>query len=131
MKLAIVHRCSRLAINPAMAAWDFVQVEFEDVEWSVKVSNWLANTACSLVRENVMDKTAAKAKAILAALVAANPDGIKKRDVLRQYRSLTAGDLGAAAASLGLREDLRGNGPRKQIWYVSQSSLGQLANGPN
>ena len=130
MKLALVHRCSRLGMLPAQAAWDFVHVETEDVDWAVRLSNWLANTACSLIRENVMDKSGAKAKAILAGLMAANPDGIKKRDVLRQYRSLTAGDLGSAAAALGLKEDLRGNGARKQIWYVAQSSLGQLADCP-
>jgi len=118
MKLSVVHRCSRLGMVPQQSAWDFVQIEMEDVEWSVRLSNWLAHTACSLIKENVMDKSGAKAQAILASLMAACPDGVQKRAVLRQYRSLTAGDLGSAAAALGLKEELRGNGIRKQIWYV-------------
>jgi len=117
MKLSLVHRCSRLGITPANAAWDFVQVEASDVEWAVKLSNWLANTACSLVRENVADRTGAKARTVLEACLAANPDGVKRRDILRQYRSLTAGDLNAAAKQMGLVEVNRSKGARPSIWF--------------
>jgi hypothetical protein len=122
MKLSLVHRCSRLSVDPGQCAWEFVEVEIEDVDWAIKLSNWLATTACSLIRENVPDRTAAKAKAILMEAISHAPEGVNRREILRQYRSLTAGDVSAAAKELGLIEERRGEGVRKQIWYKSQLS---------
>jgi hypothetical protein len=101
MKLAMVHRCARLEVNPSTCQWDFVQVEMIDVQWAVCLSNWLARISCGLIRENVYDKSANKAKLILAKALESNSE-VVKRDILRTYRSLTAGDLQAAADELGL-----------------------------
>lgn len=118
MKLALVHRCARLEVSPQTCNWDFTAVELEDCNWAIRLSNWLAKIACGLVKENTMDKSCSKAKAILASIVANGP--ARKRDILRQHRSLTAGDLQAAADQLGLRTVTTGGGPnngRTSIWY--------------
>jgi len=101
MKLALVHRCARLDVLPSTCQWDFVQVEIIDVQWAICLSNWLARISCGLIRENVYDKSGNKAKQILAKALESNAE-IVKRDVLRTFRSLTAGDLQAAADDLGL-----------------------------
>jgi hypothetical protein len=100
MKLAMVHRAARLETMPATTHWEFVLVEKEDTDWAIGLSNWLARIACGLVRENVYDKSGIKAKAIL--IKALESGEVHKRTILRAYRSLTAGDLQAAADELGL-----------------------------
>jgi hypothetical protein len=101
MKFAMVCRCSRLEIEPAKCQWDFVQIELEDVQWAICISNWLARISCGLIRENVYDKSGSKAKQILMKAIEVNGE-VVKRDILRTFRSLTAGDLQAAAEELGL-----------------------------
>ncbi len=93
-------------------------VELEDCNWAIRLSNWLAKIACGLVKENTKDKSCNKAKTILASIVANGP--ARKRDILRQHRSLTAGDLQAAADQLGLKTVTMGGGHksgRTSIWY--------------
>lgn len=118
MKLALVHRASRLEVSPQLCNWDFTAVEIEDCNWAIRLSNWLAKIACGLVKENTKDKSGNKAKTILASVLANGP--ARKRDILRQYRSLTAGDLQSAADQLGVRTVKLGGGDRNGrpvIWY--------------
>lgn len=100
MKLALTYRAARLDVDPGACQWDFVQVESEDIEWAISLSNWLAKIACGLIRENVYDKSGEKAKAIL---LKATEDGkeVSKRELLRTFRSVSAGDVQSAADSLG------------------------------
>lgn len=116
MKLALVHRCSRVDTPPAVTNWDFVLVELADVEWAVLLSNWLARIACGLIRENVYDKSCDKAKKILLKALESHSEVIK-RDILRAYRSLTAGDLQAAADELGLETFEIQTGGRPKVAY--------------
>jgi hypothetical protein len=100
MKLALVHRCARVEVQPSSVCWDFVQVEIQDINWAIKLANWLAKIACGLVKENTVDKSLAKAKAILLKAIENGP--ASKRDILRMFRGISAGDLESAASELGL-----------------------------
>lgn len=100
MKLSLVSRCARMETLPNSTCWDFVQIEIQDVNWGIKLANWLAKIACDLVRENTVDKGKAKAKAILSEAVKNGP--VNSRELLRAFRGLSAGDLSAAATELGL-----------------------------
>jgi len=109
MKLALVHRAARLETDPSATAFEFVNIEMHDVNWAIKLSNWLARIACGLVRENTVDRGLEKAKAILKQATADGP--INSSVLLRTYRGLSAGDFRAAAEELGLvvrREESRG-----------------------
>jgi hypothetical protein len=125
MKLAIVSRCSRLDVTPILCQWDFVQVEVEDVSWAVCLSNWLARISCGLIRENVVDKSGNKAKLLLAKAIADSPGGVNKRSLLRACRSLTAGDLQAAADEMGLltvKRQKQGGGGKQAVWYEKDTN---------
>lgn len=99
MKLALVHRAARLEEPPKACQWEFIQIELHDVNWGIKLSNWLARTSCDLVRENTVDTSLAKAKAILIAATQHGP--VSARDLMRSHRSITGGDFKAAADLLG------------------------------
>jgi hypothetical protein len=115
MKLALVHRASRLEVSPKTCQWDFVQVEMRDENWGIKLSNWLARTSCDLVRENTVDTGLAKAKAILVAATANGP--VNASDLLRAHRGITAGDFKAAADVLGyVTVGKKGKG-RPKVFY--------------
>jgi hypothetical protein len=98
MKLAIVHRCARFVGDPASLEQEPIVVESVDVEWGIKVANWLAKIACDLVRENVVDS---KHSQVMALIMRGLQDGERDRSwFLRQHRKLTAGDISAAAKQL-------------------------------
>lgn len=98
MKLAIVHRCARFVGDPATIEQSGLEVESIDVEWGIKVANWLAKIACDLVRENVVDS---KHNQVMALIIRGLQDGDRDRTwFLRQNRKLTAGDISAAAKQL-------------------------------
>lgn len=101
MKLALVHRCARMETLPAATCWDFVQIEMQDINWGIKLANWLAKIACGLVRENTIDKGKAKAMQVLTQALESGP--VRSRDILRAFRGLTAGDLMSAALELGVK----------------------------
>lgn len=122
MKLAMVHRAARVDTNPAATNWDFILIEKEDVEWAIGLSNWLARIACGLIRENVYDKSGNKAKAILLKALESQQEVIK-RDLLRAFRSLTAGDLQAAADELGLETFTLETKGRPKVAYKRKGNL--------
>jgi hypothetical protein len=100
MKLALVHRLSRETANPNALIWDIIEVEEQDVEWAIKLSNWLANIACDLISQNFFDKTEASAKTTLLEYLRAAGGSATKRDIERSNRSLTGGDIADAAKQL-------------------------------
>lgn len=102
MKLSLCHRCARMDVAPANAFWDSILLEIQDVNWGIKLSNWLARIACGLVRENTIDKSLSKAKTILAQAIEKSSGPVNSRDILRTFRGISAGDLAAAAIELGL-----------------------------
>lgn len=110
MKLALVHRCARFVSSPTLQSWESTFIEREDIDWGIKLANWLANIACSLVKENTVDTSIVKAKAILLRATAIAP--VRATELYKACRSLTAGDFEAAAKELGLtvRVDKSGKG---------------------
>jgi hypothetical protein len=99
MKLALVHRASRLIDNPCTVDWMFLKVELIDVAWGIKVANWLARVACALIRENVVDTQAVRARNILDIAVQ-KLGSVSRRDLMREYRSISGSEFTAAAESL-------------------------------
>jgi hypothetical protein len=122
MKLSLVHRCSRLEAPAGMCQWDFVQIELIDVQWAVCLSNWLARISCGLIRENVFDKSGSKAKSLLMKALTESPEGVNCRALLRACRSITAGDLQAAADEMGLLTENRSSGGRPSKWYMTNTN---------
>jgi hypothetical protein len=99
MKLAMVYRAARHRSDPASTDWAFVKIEPEDIEWSIKVSNFLARTSCNLLLEDVVDTQEAFArKKILAALQ--NAGEVTQRQLRRQNRKVTSAQFLAAGRSL-------------------------------
>jgi hypothetical protein len=85
-------------------------IELQDVNWGVRLSNWLSRIACDLIQQNMVDKQLTLAKRVLEGLAAHGP--VSARTALRQCRSLTAGDLDAAAVKLGYLIENRDSGNR-------------------
>lgn len=101
MKLALVHRAARLEASPQSIHWDFVYVEKVDVDWGIKISNWLAKTSCDYATSKVGDFTSGKAVVVLEQILkAAAGKWVPKSVILRSARDLTAGDIGAAVKKL-------------------------------
>jgi hypothetical protein len=124
MKLALVHRAARIETDPAKTSFEFINIEIEDVNWAIKISNWLARIACGLVRENTIDRSLEAAKAIL---IEATKDGpVNARVLLRTYRSLSSGDLRAAASELGLVTRQDKSGGRPKVFF--EKPMNSLAN---
>lgn len=99
MKLALVHMAARQTSDPGQLAWEFLEMELGDIEWGIRVSNWLAKIACELISQNFVDSSANKNRAVI--LEAVNQCGeIKTRDILRACRRMTAGELMATAKEL-------------------------------
>lgn len=124
MKLALVHRAARLEVDPGSCAFEFVQLELQDVNWGIKLSNWLARIACDLIQDNTVDRGLDKAKMVLTEATKYGP--ARSRDLLRACRSITAGDLAAAAVALGyLVEEIptRSKGSKAKIYRRPDSVL--------
>lgn len=116
MKLGLCHRAARLQIDPSVCDWSSVRIEQIDIEWGIKLANWLARIACGLVRENVVDRQHERAKAVLLSVAEQSPDGVSHRDLSRAYRSISRSEFTAAA------KDLEAN---KRIEIVQESSGGR------
>lgn len=99
MKLAMVHRAARLNDDPGTIDWLFVHVELQDMDWGIKLANWLARVACALIRENVHDAQAARARHVLETTVL-KVGSVARRDLMREYRSISGSEFTAAAESL-------------------------------
>jgi hypothetical protein len=99
MKLSMVHRAARLDMDPASTDWQFIRVELQDVDWGIQVANWLARVACALIRENVVDTQANRARAVLEIAVS-KLGSVSRRDLMRDYRSISGSEFTAAAESL-------------------------------
>jgi hypothetical protein len=125
MKLALVHRCARVEEVVSLVNFDYVQIEKVDIEWAVKVSNWLGRNACSLVKENTIDTELIKAKTILSEAI--KHGRVNRGSLLAANRSLTSGAFDAAAKSLGLiktKDKLgrRGRPPEYYEWKQTEAA---------
>ena len=115
VKLALVSRCARIPCDPLVADWPKIRIEQQDIDWGIKLSNWLGRVACGLIKENVNDTQAQRAMSVI--LNAVQPTGeIDRRTLLREYRSITSSEFTAAAKSL---QD------RKSINIVTEATKGR------
>jgi hypothetical protein len=115
MKYALIHRLARLEVTPQVCEFAFVMVEIQDVNWGIKLANWLAKIACELIEQNTVDTGKAQAKQILLKAVEHGP--VNSSDLLRAARGLTAGDFASAAKELGLVTRLEKSGGRPRKYY--------------
>jgi len=99
MKLALIHRAARIEDDPARIDWACVMIEKQDIDWAIKLANWLARVACGLIRENVVDSQAARARHVLESVVL-KLGKVSRSDLLREYRSISGSEFTAAAEGL-------------------------------
>jgi len=99
MKLAMIHRAARIEDDPGRIDWQFVLIEKQDMDWGIRLANWLARVACGLIRENVVDSQAARARHVLESVVL-KLGSVSRRDLMREYRSISGSEFTAAAESL-------------------------------
>jgi len=99
MKLAMVHRAARESEDPVAVDWESVNIEMQDIDWGIKVSNWLGRIACQLIVENFRDRTTDELCGIIQQAIALGGE-ITTRDITRAYRKYTSGDVMAAAKRL-------------------------------
>lgn len=126
MKLALVHRAARIHGDPAAIDWQEIRIEMPDVDWGVKLANWLARIACGLIRENIVDTQANKARAILLAAVEQLGE-VCRTALLREFRSVSGSEFTAAAEALakeGKIEEVREKttGRTKTVYKKSGSA---------
>lgn len=103
MKLALVSRCSRIASDPLHLDWQFVKLELCDVNWGIRIANWLARIACGLIRENVVDVQAQRAQTVLVEALKAAGGEIDRTTIMREFRSISGPEFTAAAETLANR----------------------------
>lgn len=99
MNLAMVHRCSRILDDPATTDWASVVVERPDIDWGIKLANWLGHVSCGLVRECVVDQQAQRAQAVLLRVVSATGE-VTRSALMREFRSISGSEISAAAEAL-------------------------------
>lgn len=99
MKLAMVHRAAREDADPAIVAWEFCELELIDIEWGIRISNWLARIACQLITENFRDRTTDQLCDIIEQSIGLSGQ-VTTRDITRAYRRYSSGDVMAAAKQL-------------------------------
>jgi hypothetical protein len=99
MKLAIVHRASRLRDNPATTDWTSVFCELADVNWGIMMSNFLSRTSCNLLLDDVVDMQQHQAiEKINAAMRAC--ETVEARVLHRAHPKITSAQFRAAAQIL-------------------------------
>lgn len=99
MKLALTHRAARCTMDPATLPEHPVEVELQDVDWAIRLSNRLARIACQLIGENIVDEHATRARGFLLEAVRSCPDGLE-HSFYRKQRKYNSGEIRAAATEL-------------------------------
>lgn len=99
MKLAMVHRAARLRDDPGTTEWALMKIENEDIEWAIRLSNYLARTSCNLLLEDVVDQQEYVAKEkILKAIGSAGE--VAHNKLKRCNGKITSAQLRSAARAL-------------------------------
>ena len=106
MKLAMVSVASRMQGDPGAVWWPSQRVEIGDIEWGIRLSNWLARSACEAIKARVVDKQQNKAKALLMTIPAG---GSLAAQPLQRNHGVSKGDLEQAAKELGLERRIEKN----------------------
>jgi len=121
MKLAMCQRCARFMDDPSHVGINF-QIELEDVEWAIRLSNYLARISCSLAAESVEDTQAIEAQQLILQKLQGKQK-ISKSRISNGTRRFTSGDIQAAAKMLENQNMIRieeihpANGGRPKIIF--------------
>lgn len=99
LKFALCARASRLCGPEAINEFSRPQIELQDVEWGVRLSNWITRSACDLVAANTNDTLKGKAEIAILDFVSKTGDWVSLRTIQRS-RKIIKGDLVSAAARL-------------------------------
>lgn len=101
MKFALCHRASRLCGPEAISEFYTPPIELEDVNWAIRLSNYLTRSACSLIEANTTNTSKSKAALIILDFCSKLPEGqwLNIRQIQRARR-IVKGDLIAAAERL-------------------------------
>jgi hypothetical protein len=106
MKLAMVSVASRIQGDPGAVWWPSQRLEIGDIEWGIRLSNWLARSACQAIGARVVDKQQNRAKALLMTIPAG---GSLAAQPLQRNHGVSKGDLEQAAKELGLERRIEKN----------------------
>ncbi len=82
------------------------KIELEDVEWAIRLSNYLARISCSLANESVEDTQAIEAQKLILNKMQGRSK-INVRSIYRGTRKFTAGDIKNAAKVLDSKKIIR------------------------
>lgn len=124
MKLAMCHRCARFMDDPSATGINF-QIELEDVEWGIRLSNYLARISCSLAEESVDDTHSHEAKAFILSKLPVGGE-INQRMIHKNTRRFTSGDIKSAAEALekekiiAIKEIKPKNGGNVSIYFCDK-----------
>lgn len=97
MKLALTHRLSRLSGPHEIST---AQVELEDVNWGILLSNHCTRLACSMLGETVADTSGNRLAGRVLAIVRSADGGISKAGLNDRLKSSDAGSIWAAVLEL-------------------------------
>jgi len=102
MNLALTHRAARLEHGTAeINDFTLPHIELEDIEWGIKISNWVTRLACSLLKETVVDKQGDRLKDnIVRLLEQAKQQGksVTKTQLKQTFKTRSAGAIASALA---------------------------------
>lgn len=98
MKLAMVHRASRLEEDPSSTDWLFIRIENSDIDWAIRLSNWLARGSCGLLLDDVIDTQGMKARQKILDALRHGP--VTLRELCRRHKRITSAEFSSAAEML-------------------------------
>ena len=100
MKFALLHRAARCTMPPTELVDHPIKIEIADIEWGIKLANWLANISCGLICDYIEDKQEVKVKQIIIEAVSRSEEGVAHSWFTNKFRRFTTGDFRSAAKSL-------------------------------
>lgn len=128
MKLAMVHRAAKMEGDPATTEWLFERIEPADMEWGIRLSNWLARSGCGLLMDDVVDMQGLQARQKIMTALQHGP--IAHRDLCRKHKRITSAEFSAAAeileaaGQLEIEEVPAANGGRAKVVYKVPVTIG-------
>lgn len=99
LKFALCKRASEIIGPEAISEFQRPQIEYSDVEWGIRLSNWLTRSACDLIAANTSDTNKGKAEIAILDFVSKTEGWVNLRTIQRN-RKIIKGDLVAAATRL-------------------------------
>lgn len=100
MKLALTHRLARLSSVSELNEFNQVQIEIEDVNWGILLSNHITRLACSMIRETVPDTSGNRLSEKVLSIVKNCTAGISKAELNARLKSSDAGSIWASVKEL-------------------------------